>query len=122
VGLTASQDRLKKKAAWARRELAVFLEYCAAHQVDPFSLRGSWAGAMGYCQFLPSSLQRCGVAANGKGPVDLFTHDDAIFSIACYLKKSGFSCPNRASWRRAVFNYNHSDAYVDTVLTLASWY
>ena len=93
VGLTASRDRLKKKAAWARRELGVFLEYCASHRVDPFSLSGSWAGAMGYCQFLPSSLQRCGVAANGKGPVDLFTHDDAIFSIACYLHKSGFSMP-----------------------------
>jgi membrane-bound lytic murein transglycosylase B len=122
LGLTASRDRLKKKAAWGRRELQVFLEYCASHGVDPFSLRGSWAGAMGYCQFLPSSLQRCGVAANGKGPVDLFTHDDAIFSIACYLNKSGFKRQNRASWSRAVYSYNHSEAYVDTVLTLASWY
>jgi membrane-bound lytic murein transglycosylase B len=122
VGLTASRDRLKKKAAWARRELAIFLKYCASHHVDPFSLRGSWAGAMGYCQFLPSSLQRCGVAADGKGPVDLFTHNDAIFSIACYLNKSGFKNQNCASWRRAVYSYNHSDAYVDTVLTLASWY
>jgi membrane-bound lytic murein transglycosylase B len=122
LGLTVSRDRLKKKAAWGRRELGIFLEYCASHHVDPFSLSGSWAGAMGYCQFLPSSLQRCGVAANGKGPVDLFTHDDAIFSIACYLHKSGFSCQNRASWRRAVYSYNHSEAYVDTVLTLASWY
>ncbi|MGO8760884.1 MAG: lytic murein transglycosylase [Desulfobaccales bacterium] len=122
VGLTASRDRLKKKAAWGRRELGVFLKYCADHHLDAFSLSGSWAGAMGYCQFLPSSLQSCGVAANGKGPVDLFTHDDAIFSIACYLKKSGFKSQDRASWRRAVYNYNHSDAYVDTVLTLASWY
>ena len=120
VGLTASRDRLKKKAAWGRRELAVFLKYCASRHVDPFSLSGSWAGAMGFCQFLPSSLERCGVAANGKGPVDLFTHDDAIFSIACYLHKSGFNLQNRASWRRAVYSYNHSEAYVDTVLTLAS--
>jgi membrane-bound lytic murein transglycosylase B len=116
------KTRLKKKAAWARRELAVFLEYCASHRLDPFSLCGSWAGAMGYCQFLPSSLQRCGVAADGKGPVDLFTHDDAICSIANYLHKSGFKLQNRASWRRAVYSYNHSDAYVDTVLTLANWY
>jgi membrane-bound lytic murein transglycosylase B len=122
VGLSASPDRLKKKAAWGRRELAIFLEYCASHHVDPFSLCGSWAGAMGYCQFLPSSLNRCGVAANGKGPVDLFTHDDAIFSIACYLHKSGFQRSNRATWGRSVHSYNHSDAYVDTVLTLASWY
>ncbi|MGB8991210.1 MAG: lytic murein transglycosylase [Desulfobaccales bacterium] len=123
AGLDANlADRLKKKAAWGRRELACFLEYCAAHQVDPFSLCGSWAGAMGFCQFLPSSLKRCGVSASGQGPVDLFTHDDAIFSIASYLHKSGFQRNNRASWRRAVYSYNHSDAYVDTVLTLANGY
>lgn len=119
---SVGRDRLKKKAAWGRRELQVFLEYCAARHLDPFSYCGSWAGAMGFCQFLPSSLKRCGVSASGQGPVDLFTHDDAIFSIACYLQKSGFKRQNRASWRRAVYSYNHSDAYVDTVLTLASWY
>ncbi len=119
---SAGRDRLKKKAAWARRELQVFLEYCAAHRLDPFTYCGSWAGAMGFCQFLPSSLKSCGVSASGQGPVDLFTHDDAIFSIACYLKKSGFKLQNRASWRRAVLSYNHSDAYADTILTLAGWY
>lgn len=122
VGLNTTPDRLKKKAAWGRRELGIFLEYCASHHVDPFSLSGSWAGAMGFCQFLPSSLNRCGVSASGTAPVDLFTHDDAILSIACYLHKSGFKLNNRASWSRAVYSYNHSDAYVDTVLTLASWY
>ena len=119
---SAGRDRLKKKAAWARRELQVFLEYCAARHLDPYSYCGSWAGAMGFCQFLPSSLKSCGVSASGKGPVDLFTHDDAIFSIACYLKKSGFKLQNRATWRRAVLSYNHSDAYADTILTLAGWY
>jgi membrane-bound lytic murein transglycosylase B len=119
---SVGRDRLKKKAAWGRRELGIFLEYCDSHHIDPFSLSGSWAGAMGFCQFLPSSLNRCGVSASGKGPVDLFTHDDAIFSIACYLHKSGFKLNNRASWSRAVYSYNHSDAYVDTVLTLAGWY
>jgi membrane-bound lytic murein transglycosylase B len=118
----AGMGRLQQKAVWARRELQVFLEYCAARRLDPFSYSGSWAGAMGFCQFLPSSLKSCGVSASGKGPVDLFTHDDAIFSIACYLKKSGFKRQNQATWRKAVYNYNHSDAYVDTVLTLASWY
>jgi membrane-bound lytic murein transglycosylase B len=119
---SVGRARLKKKAAWARRELQVYLEYCAAHHLDPFSYCGSWAGAMGFCQFLPSSLKRCGVSASGKGKVDLFTHDDAILSIACYLHKSGFKRHNQASWRRAVLSYNHSDAYVDTVLTLASRY
>jgi membrane-bound lytic murein transglycosylase B len=116
------KDRLKKKAAWARRELQIFLDYCYSQHLDPFQFKGSWAGAMGFCQFLPSSLKGCGVSASGKGPVDLFTHDDAIFSIACYLHKSGFKRQSPSTWRRAVYSYNHSDAYVDTVLTLANWY
>jgi membrane-bound lytic murein transglycosylase B len=123
VGLEPGlRERLQKKAAWARRELQVFLDYCASQHLDPFAFKGSWAGAMGFCQFLPSSLKNCGVDGDGDGRVDLFTHADAIFSIACYLHQSGFSCRNRATWRRAVYSYNHSDAYVDTVLTLANWY
>jgi membrane-bound lytic murein transglycosylase B len=123
VGLSAAQrDRLRKKAAWARRELLVFLEYCELRRLDPYSFKGSWAGAMGFCQFLPSSLKSCGVSASGKGPVDLFNHADAIHSVASYLHHSGFQRRNRASWRRAVYGYNHSEAYVDTVLTLANWY
>ncbi len=118
----APRDRLKKKAAWARRELQVFLEYCETRRLDPYSFKGSWAGAMGFCQFLPSSLKSCGADGDGDGRVDLFSHADAILSIASYLHKSGFQPQNRASWRRAVHRYNHSEAYVDTVLTLANWY
>jgi len=123
VGLSAAQrDRLRKKATWARRELLVFLEYCELRRLDPYSFKGSWAGAMGFCQFLPSSLKGCGADGDGDGRVDLFNHADAIHSIASYLHHSGFQRRNRASWRRAVYRYNHSEAYVDTVITLANWY
>lgn len=114
--------RLKKKAAWAGRELKIFLNYCQENKLDPFQFYGSWAGALGYAQFLPSSLARCGKDGNGDGKVDLFTHPDAIFSIANYLSKSGFRPDKQITWRRAVLAYNHSDAYADTVLTLAAWY
>jgi membrane-bound lytic murein transglycosylase B len=116
------KDRLKKKAAWARRELQIFLDYCYSHHLDPFFYKGSWAGAMGYCQFLPSSLKNSGVDGDGDGRVDLFTHDDAILSIACYLHKAGFRQQNRGTWRRAVLRYNNSDAYAETVLFLANRY
>jgi membrane-bound lytic murein transglycosylase B len=123
VGLDPSlKARLHKKAAWAQRELAVFLEYCRARRLDPYSYKGSWAGAMGFCQFLPTSLKNCGVDGDGDGRVDLFTHADAITSIACYLHQSGFKLNNRSTWRRAVYRYNHSEAYVDTILRLANWY
>ncbi|MEJ5328602.1 MAG: lytic murein transglycosylase [Desulfobaccales bacterium] len=114
--------RLRKKAAWAKRELATFLEYCRRQRLDPFQFSGSWAGALGYAQFLPSSLVRCGVDGDGDGKVDLFTHPDAIASIANYLHKAGFRLSQQGTWRRAILAYNQSDAYADTVLTLAAWY
>jgi membrane-bound lytic murein transglycosylase B len=114
--------RLKKKAAWARQELKTFLSYCQKNRLDPFQFSGSWAGAMGYSQFLPSSLVRCGRDGDGDGKIDLFTHPDAIASIANYLKKSGFHQSRPQTWRRAVLSYNNSDAYADTILTLARWY
>lgn len=119
---TGNLARLKKKAAWARRELKIFLEYCQANRLDPFQFNGSWAGAIGYAQFLPSSLVTCGKDGNRDGKVDLFTHEDAIASIGNYLKRSGFQLNQPKTWRRAVLAYNHSDAYADTVLTLANWY
>ncbi|MFZ5450414.1 MAG: lytic murein transglycosylase [Thermodesulfobacteriota bacterium] len=123
VGLKPSlKGRLHKKAAWGQRELLVFLKYCRARKLDPFAFNGSWAGAMGFCQFLPTSLKNCGADGDGDGRVDLFTHADAIYSIACYLHNSGFKQQNRATWRRAVYSYNHSEAYVDTILRLANWY
>ncbi len=116
------RDRLRKKAAWAKRELKVFLEYCRSHRVDPFFFNGSWAGAMGFAQFLPSSLKSYGADGDGDGRVDLYNHADAIFSIASYLEGSGFKMDRQPTWRRAVLRYNHSDAYADTVLALAEWY
>jgi membrane-bound lytic murein transglycosylase B len=114
--------RLKKKAAWARRELKTFLNYCQKNHLDPYQFYGSWAGAIGYPQFLPSSLVASGQDGDGDGRVDLFTHAYAIVSIANYLKKSGFRQNNPNTWRRAILSYNNSDAYADTILTLARWY
>lgn len=114
--------RLKKKAAWAQGELLIFLEYCRENGLDPFRFRGSWAGAIGYPQFLPSSLVACGQDGDGDGKVDLFSHADAMASIANYLRKSGFQAEKPGTWRRAVLAYNNSEAYADTVLILAKWY
>ncbi|MBM4289462.1 MAG: lytic murein transglycosylase [Deltaproteobacteria bacterium] len=114
--------RLQNKANWGRSELQAFLTFCRQNRLDPFAIKGSWAGAFGYSQFLPSSILRAGVDGNQDGRVDLFTFEDAIFSIGNYLQKSGFRLNNRASWPKAVYAYNRSDAYVDTIITLAEWY
>lgn len=118
----ALMSRLQKKAAWGRSELAAFLTYCRQNRLDPLAIKGSWAGAFGYSQFLPSSILRSGADGNRDGRVDLFTHEDAVFSIGNYLQKAGLRKNNRASWSRAIYAYNNSEPYVETVLTLASWY
>jgi membrane-bound lytic murein transglycosylase B len=123
LGLPAHlYPRLKKKADWGRRELRTLLSYCQKNRLDPFQFNGSWAGAIGYPQFLPSSLVNSGQDGDGDGRIDLFTHADAIVSIANYLKKSGFRQSKPGTWRRAILAYNNSDAYAQTILTLANWY
>ncbi len=119
---TRLMGRLQKKAAWGKSELCAFLNYCRQNRLDPLAIKGSWAGAFGFSQFLPSSILRSGADGNRDGCVDLFCYEDAVFSIANYLQKSGFRLGNRASWSRAILAYNHSDPYVETVLTLAQWY
>lgn len=119
---TRLMGRLQKKADWGRTELKAFLTYCRQNRLDPLSIKGSWAGAFGYSQFLPSSILRSGADGNRDGCVDLFCFEDAVFSIGNYLQKAGLRKNNRASWSRAIHAYNHSDPYVETVLTLAQWY
>jgi membrane-bound lytic murein transglycosylase B len=119
---TRLMGRLQKKAAWGRSELIAFLTYCQQNRLDPLTVKGSWAGAFGFSQFLPSSILRSGADGNRDGCVDLFCYEDAVFSIGNYLQKAGFRMGNRASWSKAIHAYNHSDPYVETVLTLAQWY
>jgi membrane-bound lytic murein transglycosylase B len=59
------------------------------------------------------------VDGNNDGTIDLYTIDDAIFSVANYLRANGWGEDLRQK-RAAVFHYNNSQAYVDAVLTLAS--
>ncbi len=75
----------------------------------------SSAGAEGWMQFLPSSWAQYGVDANGDGFKDPYNPADAIFAAARYLRAAGAA----RSIRGAVFSYNHSQAYVDSVILRA---
>lgn len=80
-----------RRAKFFRNELEEFLLLATAQQKDPFSYISSYAGAMGYGQFLPSSYRRYGIDFNGDGKVDLTTNiEDAIGSIANYLNAFGW--------------------------------
>jgi membrane-bound lytic murein transglycosylase B len=90
--------------------------------VDPLDVRGSGSGAFGLPQFLPSSYLRFGVDGNGDGQVSLYDPADAIASAANYLSRHGWRPGiSRSQQRQVIWAYNHSDPYIDTVLTLAGW-
>jgi Transglycosylase SLT domain len=75
----------------------------------------SSAGAEGWMQFLPSSWTPYGVDANGDGFKDPYNPADAIFAAARYLRAAGGDTNVRA----AVYAYNHSQAYVSSVMLRA---
>jgi hypothetical protein len=75
----------------------------------------SSAGAEGWMQFLPSTWAQYGVDANGDGFKDPYNPADAIFAAARYLRAAG----GDGNVRAAVYSYNHSQAYVDSVLLRA---
>ncbi len=111
--------RAAKKVRWAVSQLAALAEIDKRGTMDVHALRGSWAGAFGLSQFLPSSYLSWAVDGNGDGTIDLYSIDDAIFSVANYLRANGWGDELQQK-RAAVYHYNNSQAYVDAVLTLAS--
>ncbi len=108
------QRRVEVIRERARRNLLALARQSKTKGIDPLELKGSWAGALGYPQFMPASLQWAD-DGNGDGKIDLFDFDDSIASVGRYLKEHGFS-KDRS---RAVWGYNHEPAYVEGVLAFA---
>jgi membrane-bound lytic murein transglycosylase B len=89
-------------------------------RIDPLDVRGSGSGAFGIPQFLPQSYLLYGVDGDADGQVSLYDPGDAIPSCANYLKEYGWrSGLSRKEQRNVIWGYNHSDAYIDTVLWIA---
>ena len=109
-----------RKSKWAYNELKAFLTYTTRENIDPVRIYGSYAGAMGIPQFMPSNILAFAQDGNNDGRVDLFNHADAIMSIATYLKHYGWhSGIKRKGAYKVIYRYNHSRPYVDTVLEVA---
>jgi membrane-bound lytic murein transglycosylase B len=109
-----------QKANWAYSELKALILYAHFNGYDPLNLPGSIYGAIGLCQFMPTSALIYGVDADQDGRVDLFLKADAFYSIANYLREHGWSCQmDRASQHKVVYAYNHSDVYANTILAVA---
>ena len=80
-----------KRATFFRKELREYLLMARENQLDPLSFTGSYAGAFGQGQFMPSSYRHYAVDFSGKHEKDLqHNTDDAIGSVANYLRKNGW--------------------------------
>ena len=114
---------MPKRAKWASKELASYLEYCYKDDVNPQSIEGSYAGAFGFGQFIPSSFNRYSVDFDNDGVRRPHDWPDVLGSIANYLVKNGY-VPGSSDYSKggdiwkSVWAYNHSDNYVMAVLGL----
>jgi len=116
--------RVRSRAVYLERtfypEVVATFRVAARNGIDPLAITGSGAGAFGLTQFLPSSYLRFAVDGDGDGVVSLYDPDDAIASTANYLRGNGWRPGiSYTDQRRVIWTYNHSDAYIDTVLRLA---
>jgi membrane-bound lytic murein transglycosylase B len=96
-----------KRSPYFTRELAEFFQLCREQGVSPSQYRGSYAGAMGKPQFMPSSYRFYAVDFTGKGQRDLMHSDhDAIGSVANYFHRHGWQ-KSRAVAQPAVIAGSH---------------
>jgi membrane-bound lytic murein transglycosylase B len=118
---------IEKRKAYAYRELKEIIRYSKRTGLHFFDFTSSYAGAIGCAQFIPSSLNSYFVGKGGKiEKADPFDINDCIYSVAYYLKKSGWDrrrnnkTPAKGSrnWK-AIRAYNHSDAYTRFVIEVA---
>lgn len=80
-----------KKGDFYKNQLKSYLNRCKKEKTDCLLQKSSWAGAMGYGQFIPTSIDSFAVDYNKNGKIDVVNEvDDAIASVANYLNKHGW--------------------------------
>ena len=117
----SQKERVERKQAWAVRELKAISNLTKKYpSLDILKIKGSYAGAFGKCQFLPSSYLAFAVSHRSRKVPNLFDEKDAILSVANYLVSNGYkhSMDSKGSYD-SIYHYNNSDVYVKTVLAVA---
>jgi len=84
-------DAYPRRRDFARTQLIEFLLLCRENGVDPLTVKGSYAGAFGQTQFIPSSFRAYAVDFNQDGRIDVWqSTEDILASIANYLHRFGW--------------------------------
>jgi len=92
--LTTLALEFKKRSTFFRGELESYLLMIRDEKLDPQRIKGSYAGAFGLSQFMPTAFRQHAVDFNGDGHINLFNKADAIGSIAKYFLERGKWNPN----------------------------
>lgn len=112
-----------RRSNFFRKELMNALTIIDQGHVRAADMMGSWAGAMGQCQFMPSSFLRAAVDANGDGRKDIWkTQADIFASAANLLRRNGWE--RGRTWGRPVSlpaNFDQTLVGLDTQMRLAEW-
>ncbi len=112
-----------RRSAYFRAELLDALRILEQGHITPAAMMGSWAGAMGQSQFMPSSFVRFAIDFDGDGKRDIWaTKADVFGSAANYLAKSGWR--GDQTWGRKVSlpdNFDVSLADLKISKPLAGW-
>jgi membrane-bound lytic murein transglycosylase B len=114
------RKRAYKKSKWAYQELKHLFFIAKREKIDIFLIKGSWAGAFGAAQFLPSSYVRYALDGNNDQKVRLLNRYDSMVSVANYLKGNGWK-KGLSDKRKKVLirRYNNSTPYINAVLKLS---
>ena len=115
-----SQYIFTNRTKFAVREITALYKFSQMTGHPPQYFTSSYAGAIGWGQFIPSSLLAFFLDSNGlDDDIDPFDIEDTIFSVENYLYKhklSGENIGDYDSKYKTVFAYNHSDVYVKAVI------
>ena len=113
---------LPGREKFAVNQLAALYRFTRKTGKDVYDYIGSFAGACGWGQFIPSSLLAFFVDSRSNDrDIDIYSLDDNVFSIENYLYEHGLSGSTMDSEEqiyRAVFAYNRSDSYARTIILI----
>ncbi len=113
----------KRRPQFFRNELYQALKIIDTWKIDYTKMQGSWAGAMGHFQFMPSTFNAYAVDFNQDGQIDIWhSFEDASASAANYLSSIGWN--KDVPWGLEVslpWNFNFSQAGRSNKKTVAEW-
>jgi membrane-bound lytic murein transglycosylase B len=112
--------RTKKKIIWALEELRAIQKMQDKDKKTVAHLRGSFAGAFGMSQFIPSSYVHWARPYKKGTVANLSSAPDAIYSVGYYLKDNGWLRLNKKTHMKALLKYNNSTDYANAILKMAT--